>query len=249
MKAYEPLGVAKPVDRDLWILDGPVVRMPTPWGEVPFPTRAVLVRLASGGLWVWSPIALSDATRAAVDAIGPVEHLVSPNKIHYVGLAAWKAAYPTAVAWASPGVRERAASRNVAVTFDRDLVATPDPAWEAEIDQLVFEGSRLMEEVVFLHRPTRTLIVADLIENFEPERLTFPERLLMKIGGVADPDGKASTAYRMTFFGRHDVARASAARILAWKPERILIAHGRCYDGDASAELTRAFRWLDVAPG
>ena len=105
--------------------------------------------------------------------LGAVAHLVSPNKIHYAHIAAWKRAYPGAMAWASPGVRERAASRGVGVSFDGDLGDGPEEAWSGDLDQLVFRGSRFMEEVIFLHRKTRTLILADLIENFE----------LGKIGG------------------------------------------------------------------
>ena len=176
-----------------------------------------------------------------------MQHIVSPNKIHYAHVAAWKAAYPKALAWASPGVRERAAARRVTVTFDRDLEDRPDEAWAGEIDQLVVRGSRLMDEVVFFHRASRTLIVADLVENFEPAKLTTTrERFLMKLGGVTDPDGKASSGYRATFLGRHRVARECIRRVLAWNPERVLIAHGRSYDRDGSAELRRAFRWLDV---
>jgi hypothetical protein len=249
MKLYEPLGVPKPVDRDVWVVDGPIMRMKTPWGSVAFPTRTVVVRLVGGGLWVWSPVELSPAIPTNLAALGPIRHLVSPNRIHYAHVAAWKAAYPDAIAWASPGVRERAASQHVDVTFDRDLTDAHDDGWAREIDQLVFRGSRLMEEVVFFHRASRTLILADLIENFEKEKLTFPERLLMRIGGVSDPDGKASSGYRTTFLGHHDAARECVQRMIDWNPERIVIAHGRSYEKDATAELRRAFRWLGGAFG
>jgi Domain of unknown function (DUF4336) len=244
MKLYEPLGVPKPVDRDVWVVDGPIMRMNTPWGSVAFPTRTVVIRLADGGLWIWSPVELSQEIRSNLAGLGPVRHLVSPNKIHYAHVAAWKAAYSEAIAWASPGVRERAASHHVDVTFDRDLSGAPDDGWAREIDQLVFRGSRMMEEVVFFHRASRTLILADLIENFEQEGLTFRERVLMKIGGVSDPDGKASSGYRATFLGNRDVARECFQQMTAWKPKRIVIAHGRSYEKDAAGELRRAFRWL-----
>jgi uncharacterized protein DUF4336 len=244
MRVYEPLDVPKPIDRGIWIVDGPIVGLRNLGRTIPFPTRAVIVRLADGGLWIWSPVELSQALRSHVATLGPVRHLVSPNKIHYAHVATWKAAYPEAIAWASPGVRERAASQQVDVTFDRDLTDTPDEAWAPEIDQLVFRGSRLMDEVVFFHRASRTLILADLIENFERDKLDFAERLLMGFGGVSDPDGKASRGYRATFLGHHAAARECLARMKAFRPERILIAHGRCYDHDAGAELGRAFRWL-----
>ena len=90
---------------------------------------------------------------------GPVRHLVSPNRIHYANIPQWSAAYPTAIRWASPGVAERAAKVGIAVAFDRQLTDRPDPAWADEIDQLIFRGSRAFQEVVFHHKPSRTVIL------------------------------------------------------------------------------------------
>ncbi|PID66663.1 MAG: DUF4336 domain-containing protein, partial [Gammaproteobacteria bacterium] len=60
----------------------------------------------------------------------------------------------------------------------------------------------------------------------------------------ADPDGKTPLDFRMTFWGNKAQARQSYAEILAWQPEKIILAHGRCYTENAMAELQRAFRWL-----
>jgi hypothetical protein len=59
-----------------------------------------------------------------------------------------------------------------------------------------------------------------------------------------DPDGKAPLDYRATFLCRHEEARASFAKILAWSPERVVLAHGRWYEEHGTEELRRAFRWL-----
>lgn len=244
LRLYTPLQVLQPVAEGVWIVDGPVVRMAAVGLQVPFPTRMTLIRLASGGLWVHSPIALSEQLRAQLEPLGPVAHLVSPNKIHYAHIRAWKEVYPQATAWASPGVRERAAQQRLSVSFDADLGDEPPRAWAGEIEQLLFRGSRFMEEVVFLHRPSRTLVLADLIENFEAERLRPWARWLAWLVGNLDPDGKAPWDLRMTFLGRKQQARASLARMLAWQPERILLAHGRWYPEHGTAELRRAFRWL-----
>ena len=56
---------------------------------MPFPTRMTVVRLASGGLWLHSPTQISDGLRAELDALGPVRHLVSPNRIHYSHMLSW----------------------------------------------------------------------------------------------------------------------------------------------------------------
>lgn len=240
---YEPINILKPVAPGLWIVDGPIVRMAALGGSAPFPTRMTVARLADGGLWCHSPIAPDAALFAAIDALGPVRHLVSPNKLHYAHIAAWKRRYPAAVAWASPGVRERAASQRIEVIFDAELGDRPNLAWAAELDQLHFRGSRVIEEVVFLHRASATLILADLIENFEAARLGMAMRWIARLGGVLDPDGKAPLDMRLTFRDRA-TARACLQRITDWQPRRIILAHGRCYLDSAGAELRRAFRWL-----
>jgi hypothetical protein len=243
-RLYEPIDTLKPVAPDIWVVDGPVARMATPFGGMPFSTRMTVVRLRDGALWCHSPIASDEGLFAEIDALGPVRHLVSPNFLHYASIPAWKLRYPDAIAWASPGVRRRAASQKIEVTFDVELTDTPPDAWAADIDQLRFRGSRVIEEFVFLHRASRTVILADLIENFERERLSRGMRWIARLGGVLDPDGKAPLDMRMSFLGHRRVARACFESMLAWHPRRTIMAHGRWYAGNAEAELRRAFRWV-----
>jgi hypothetical protein len=47
---------------------------------------------------------------------------------------------------------------------------------------------------------------------------------------------------RLTFPRRS--LRVAVERMIAWEPERILLAHGRWYARDGVQELRRAFRWL-----
>ncbi len=242
---YTPLNTLKPLDSGIWTVDGPLVHMAALGLRAPFPTRMTVIRLADGGLWCHSPIAPDQALFAAIDALGPVRHLVSPNPLHYAHIAAWKQRYPQATAWASPGVRERAASQRIEVHFDADLDDAPPVNWSDAIDQLRFRGSRVLEEIVFLHRASATLILADLIENFEAAKLPTTMRWIARLGGVIDPDGKAPLDMRMTYLGHKAEARACLARMKAWQPRRVILAHGRCYLDNATAELDRAFRWLD----
>lgn len=241
---YEPLNVLKPVAEDLWVVDGASVKMNLYVAKLPFPTRMTIVRLQSGELFVHSPTELKPELKEHVDALGPVRHLISPNKLHYAHIGAWQQAYPDAVAWASPGVRERARSQKIDVHFDEDLGEEPPPAWSAELDQLLFRGSFFLEEAVFFHKKTRTLLLADTIQNFEPHKLPGSMRWLARLGGVLDPDGKVPADLRMTFVLHRDEARRSYERVRAWRPQKIVLAHGRWYEHDGERELERAFRWL-----
>jgi len=240
MTGYEPLATLKPVVAGLWLVDGPQVRF---YG-MPFPTRMVVIRLNNGDLVLHSPIAFSQALADELTALGRVRHLVSPNWIHYAGIPGWQVAFPDAVTWAAPNVRARAAKHGVEVRFDRDLGDAPEAEWRGEIDQMIVCGSAVHQEVVFFHIASSTLILTDLIENFEPRNLRWWVRPLAWLGGVLAPDGSMPRDMRLTFRANRAALRAAVERMLAWAPERVIIAHGRWFESDGAGELRRAFGWL-----
>jgi hypothetical protein len=124
------------------------------------------------------------------------------------------------------------------------LTDTPPPAWSGAIDQVVVPGD-LLTEVVFFHRASRTLVLTDLIENFEPERIRhWFLRHISRLGGVTDPDGRAPIDMRLSFWRHRALVRRAVETMLAWNPERIVLAHGRWYERNGAAELRRAFRWV-----
>jgi len=119
-----------------------------------------------------------------------------------------------------PGVRDRAAHHKIAVGFDANLEDEPPHEWVADLEQLIFRGGRFIEEVVFFHRKSATLFLADLIENFELNKVSQQLHWLLKLGGVADPDGKLPLDLRMTFLWKKEQARSCLQRILQWNPEK-----------------------------
>ena len=164
----------------LWVAEGEIVS----FFGIPYPTRSVIVRLQNGDLWVWSPVKLSPGLPAEVDRLGPVRHLVSPNKLHHLYLKEWKVAYPKAQLWGPQStIRKRPD-----LTFREALQDSPPLEWRPDIDQAWFRGSFAMDEIVFCHRPSATAIVADLISDIQR---SFSARTL---GMVAIP-GATGRAY------------------------------------------------------
>lgn len=237
---YEPLDTPKAIADDIWIVDGPAIRF---YG-MPFSTRATIVRLENGELWVHSPTRLSSALAARIASLGTVAQLVAPNWIHYAYVHEWKDAWPDAQTWAAPGVAERAAKHGAPSDFDHLLTQDTPAEWAGQIDQMIVRGSEVHREAVFFHRASKTLILTDLIENFEKKNLPWWMRLIVPLVGVMDPDGKMPRDMRMTFAKGKDSLREDVERMIAWAPERIILAHGRWYERDAVAELERAFRWV-----
>jgi hypothetical protein len=102
----------------------------------------------------------------------------------------------------------------------------------------------LFTEAVFFHRPTRTVILTDLIENFESSRVRRPfVRRLLLWAGVADQDGRRPLDMALAFLSRSRSLRAGLQRILAWNPERVILAHGRWFPANGAEELRRIFSW------
>jgi len=240
MSGYPPLNTLKPVAGNIWIVDGPMIRF---YG-LPFSTRATVVRLASGDLWVHSPTKLTDGLVAELQALGPVAHLIAPNEIHYAYVAEWQAAFPEAHSWATPGVQERAASRGMELTFDHIFGEGAAPTWAEEIDWLVVEGSRVHVEAVFFHHASRTLILTDLIENFEAGKLPFWMRPFARLGGIVAPKGGMPRDMRATFRKNHDLLRSAIDRMIAWAPERVILAHGKWFESGGTEALRKAFAFL-----
>ena len=69
-------------------------------------------------------------------------------------------------------------------------------------------------------------------------------RFLTWLGGCLDPDGSMPRDMRLTYSKRKPELRATIERMIAWDPERIILAHGRWYQHDGVEELRRAFAWV-----
>jgi len=225
----------EPFGRELWLSDGPTLQ----FLGFPYPTRMAVARLADGGLFVWSPIAFDAELAAGVDALGPVRHLVAPNGLHHLYLAQWVGRYPQARLHAAPGL----ARKRRDLRFDTELGDAPDATWARDFDQVVFGGTFLWKEVVFFHRPSRTALVADLIQRLEPGSIGGPKELVMRLWGLVGEGGSTPREWRASFWNRR-VARRALRRALAWDPERLVVAHGSCARSKGRKALERGLRWL-----
>jgi len=221
--------------RDIWIANGPEVAV----AGFHYPTRMAVIRLADGGLFVWSPIRLTDDLRAAVDALGRVAHIVAPNSLHHLFLAEWQRAYPGARLYAAPGLGKK--RRDLA--FDAELGDAPPADWEGEIDQVAMRGNLITTEIVFFHRASGMLLFTDLLQQIASDRLSGWRKIVAKLDLMMGAEPSVPRKFRLAFVGRRR-ARAALERILAWPAEKVLMAHGTPVERDASGFLRRTFGWL-----
>jgi hypothetical protein len=221
---YPPRMRLVAVADDLWTVEHPM-RFP---GGVHLPARMTIVRLPDGDLLLHSPIPIDDALAAEIDALGPVAHVIAPSLMHHAFVPKALARYPQALLTAAPGLAEKCPELPVA-----DVLADEaPPAWAGVIDQVVIRGAPRLNEVVFLHRPSRTLIATDLVFNVRAPR-GWTTGLLLRMMGTY---GRLAQSRLWRFYTKDRAAvRQSLEKIVAWSFQRVLPGHGELFDGGAPA--------------
>jgi len=223
--------------KNLWIIDGPNVR---DFG-VMFTTRMTVVKLTDGSLWVDSPVSLPFDTLKRITHLGPVRYLVAATPRHVWRLEAWHTLFPEAQLWAARTTPFTLNKRHLPLTGI--LGDVPPKGWAEDLDQLAFKGNPLIEEVLFFHKQSRTVILDDLIQ-IHPMLKGKPFRnALFQMEGVASPHGGVGLDIRLSFINRN-LARRSLDMLLSWDFDKLVIAHGVCIEKDAKPFVARAFRWL-----
>ena len=227
----------KPLAPELWVAEAKLR-----WLGVELGRRMTVIRLPSGDLVVHSPAELTGEVRDALDGLGEVRFVVPASRFHgHLFMEQYAQAYPHAELFAAPGL----ASRRSDLSFHGLLGDDPDQRWSETIDQVVFPGSRFLSEVVFLHRPSGSLILGDLCMNLGPDRPPL-SRAFVCLDGVYNRFAMPRTI-RLTVRNRRAALR-SVERMLEWDFDRVVVGHGDVVEPGGRAAFADALSWLRRAP-
>lgn len=202
-------------------------------------TMAVL-RLGENALLLYSPLRMTPERRAAVEGLGRVEHLYSPNLFHHMFLGEWAAAFPAARVHAPAGL----AKKRPDLRIDRVHGRAPEPAFTGFVEEHAIEGFRL-RETALLYRPAHTLLVADLVHNVGRPADAW-SKLYTQTMGFYDRVG-LSRMLRWTAFSDRAAARRSVDQLLALPFDRLIVGHGTPLADGAKEAVAGAFDWLEPA--
>jgi hypothetical protein len=189
-------------------------------------------------LMLHSPVELDPELLVTLESLGEVRFLVGPNKAHHLFLGAYRDAFPEATLCGAPGLAEKRTD----LRFDHVLAPSSlPPEWPEEIAIELVEGAPLLNEVAFLHRPSRTLVLTDLVFNVE-RGLDNQARVFHFLVGATDRFGP----HRLIRFALRDrkAARRSLDRILAWDFDAVVMSHGAVVRSGGHAMIERAFAFL-----
>jgi hypothetical protein len=129
------------------------------------------------------------------------------------------------------------------IRFDGVLGNLPNSSWMSDLDQTVFGGSFYMAEVVFFHHASSTAIFGDLIQRFPEAKANGWKELLMRLGGVVGEKGSTPRDWRLSFLSRKS-ARVARQTVLTWKPQQLVVAHGKCAASGATEIIAAALKWI-----
>jgi len=217
---------------DLWVAERPQTFYGLPVG-----TRMNVIRLAGARLLLHAPVALDPGLRAELDRIGEVRYAVAPNRVHHLYAGRVAEAYPGARLWIAPGLERKRPD----LVYEAILGDEPPAEWRDEVGQVFFRGRPYENEVVFLHRASRTLLLCDLAFHFGPR--THPvTKLLMRLVRSYGRFGP-STLDPLLIRDRR-AARESLERILAWDFDRVVVAHGEILEHGGREALREGYAWL-----
>ena len=187
-------------------------------GPVTLPLRSTVIQLRNGESLMISPLPKIRTQVAALKDL-KITSLVTPNLFHHLGLKAALSLFPQAQLWGAPGFKNKRSD-----LLWTGILTQDQPSWLDEVHLYPLKGMPKVNEVLFYHPLTQTLVVTDLIFNLKGLS-TWPEHLIFGLFG---------TFNRLNFsrlfkwaVKDHQAFRNSLIPILDLPMKSVVVAHGQ----------------------
>ncbi|KAJ5099456.1 hypothetical protein N7532_006457 [Penicillium argentinense] len=243
-----------------------IVTMSLPFarfGIMRFGGRGTLVKLSTGSLAVISPVSLTPEVRAKVESLGGnVKYIAAPDLQHHLNITAWKKAFPQAKILAPEGLWEKRQSNPEFRETQFQHVFKKDAAppmiseeWHAEFETEYVHGHG-SRELVFLHKPSRTVIEADLLFNLpaneqyskteDKEPMNFATKLVLPLLSSSSYPATGQRRFAWYILSSHDrtAFTESVRRIARWDFDRLIPCHGDVIETSAKSVFQNVMAWF-----
>lgn len=224
------------IDRDIWVAEQPLRYFGLSVG-----TRMTVIRLANRELVVISPIQVDDRIVTQLGELGTVSHIIAPNLYHYLFAANFKKLYPNAKFWAAPGLE----AKKPDLSIDRIIKGEANSLWPG-LEYIFFDGFRTLSlkgfdslnECVFFHPASRTLILTDTAFHFDESFPIVTQFASQVIGGYKKLS--PSILERIATKDKEKV-RESVKQVLGWEFERVIVAHGSIIESQGKQKFKEGY--------
>lgn len=202
-----------------------VVKMPL----MKLPVRTVVVPVPNGSIMI-SPGSMLTADQ--LSRCGPVTDLVASNLYHCGGIQNALTVFPQARAWGVEG----AAKKKPYIKWTNELTESSWPFSEM-LTGVTLNGMPSINEVVFVHKPSRSLIVTDLSFNMTAVS-GFGAWFILSLFGTYKKFGVSSLFLK----GIKDRSafQSSIENLFAHDFDNIVVSHGELIRGGGKGILRQA---------
>lgn len=227
------------IDNNIWVAEQPLKY----WG-LEVGTRMTVIRLTTGKLIVISPIQSDKTTIEQLNEIGNVAYIIAPNLYHHLFVYDFKSIYQEAQLWVVPGL----VSKRPELSFDK-VITNEEGSILEQVYYSLFDGFKVLDlsgasivnEFVFFHEKSRTLIVTDIAFHFD-ETFSLKTRFAAQILGsykVLSP----SRLDKLAITDKEKVKK-SVEKILGWDFDRVIMAHGSIIETNGKQKLKQGYEWV-----
>jgi len=221
-----------PIADGLWGIDDEVA-IP---GGAKLPVRAAVVALENGDLALHSPVAMNDEVVTALRRLGTVRHVIAPSALHHLHIAAAMKHFPDAKVHGTRALLKKRKDLKLAALLNDGLASELSGALEA----ITLAGNPKVEETVFLHKPSRSLLVIDMVFN-----ITHPQGMMSKfVLSCTGTNGRLAQSRVWQFYAKDKKAFIeSTHQMLGWAFDSLVPCHGEVLATGAKDAVHAALRW------
>ncbi len=222
------------VKDQIWILEYPVR-----YFGIDLYGRMTIIKLDNGDLIIHDPCKIDGTTKQEIDAIGDVKYIIAPGYFHHLFVTDFQQNYPNAETFLCPGLERK----RLDIKFEWILGNRPDHRWGSILEQVVVQGPKYIWEVAFFHKPSKTLILVDLLENIGDDfkhptglNLQFWWKIVFRMWN----NPKAAPEYQVGW-GKKAIVKNGLKKIIDWGAERVILSHGELIDYNVKNILSTAW--------
>ena len=210
----------KHIAENLWTAEEPFRLLGAEMG-----TRMTIMRLENDALLLHSPIRFSNSLKAELNQLGQVSTIMTPNAFHGKFTQEWCSAYSNAQYFPAKKTSK------YTTRFTRLLSDLASDAFAPDIEMHHVQGVPLAKESIFLHRPSRTLVLTDMAFHIGTD-IDWRTRVFCKLNGAYNRFGPSRMM--RSFIRNREQFRSSLLTILEWDFDRMIMSHGNIIQSNAS---------------
>jgi Domain of unknown function (DUF4336) len=224
------------IENNIWVAEQPLKY----WG-IEVGTRMTVIGLRTNELIVISPIQVDKITIDQLNQIGKVSYIIAPNLYHHLFVSEFKLIYPEAQLWVPPKFNLKIPN----IPVDKIISEDKGNILE-EVDYFLFDGFKIFDlsgpsilnEFVFFHRNSQTLILTDTAFHFD-EKFSFKTQLAAKFMGVYSK--LSPSIFEKLAINEKVKVKKSAQKLMEWDFQRVIMAHGSIVEEDGKKMLKEGY--------